>query len=247
MNQFAKISPTVTLLGEILKQDENGDFTIKSGIYLKRNECGICADDFSLICMWDNGRDLIPVKLIGGTFTDTDSLLDYIKSNIDKTRDGEIVAPKDNPTTLYVITGTELYDVTENNNKAVTIQFKNGTGYNNGIIINNSDIRTANDYVKGKYKVNDVTVNLGPSYLDSENKEINLGLLISDSHGNSETFALTDLNNISKYLIDKFFIGVLTVKLGKMIIVDNNYTFNILDNFSVGNPINITINYTPIS
>ena len=61
MNQFAKISPSVTLLGEILKQDDNGKFTIKSGVYLKRNECGICADDFSIICMYDNGNKLVPV------------------------------------------------------------------------------------------------------------------------------------------------------------------------------------------
>lgn len=250
MNQFAKISPLVTSSGELLKQDPNGDFTLHTGTYLKRNECGICVEDLAIICMYDKGKgNLTPIRLTGKEFNNSQEVLDCIKNNIDKELDGVIISPKEDPTNIYTVTGTELYKITENLTKKVSLEFT--VDKLDPIVISNSDIRSQNEYVTGNYTIDYIIVTVGgDNYTDLLGNDIGLAIKLQSSVTEPVVLDITDKNTINTFMVNSILRGDLTVSLINKTLNDDNTTFTEktirngdLSSFS---KLTISIFYTPI-
>lgn len=247
MNQFAKISPVVTMYGELLKQDASGNFTIPSGAFLKRNEIGICVDGKSIICMVQDEGRLIPINLSGTNYDSEEDILERIKSNVDGEMNGQVVSTKSDPTNLYTVSGTELYNITENSTKSITVTFKPGDDYSNGITITNSDIRLPGYYTNGSYRINSIIIKTGNEYT-SNSHSINVRLEIDGSDAGYSILDVSsnDMGTTSEYIIDSIFKGNLTIHLCEYNIDGNEISSNIVNSFISEDNIEVTINYTPI-
>ena len=169
LNQFAKISPIVNSEGFLLEKDDDGKYTKVSTIRLKENETGICIDDNSLLTIFEGN----PMKLRGGLFDNMEDALNHIKSNADGVLDGQLLVVKSNPRDIYVIIGTRLYNITENQTKTIVINVPNNAisenifniiensimeeNFNKRYLMHTVDIKMPNDNYKF-YNINNELV-----------------------------------------------------------------------------------------
>ena len=152
LNQFAKISPIVNSNGFLLEKNQDGIYSA-STVKLKDNEIGICIDDKSIVTVI-NGE---AIKLRGGLFDNIDNALDYVKNNRGEL-DGQLLTIKNNPKDIYVIVGTHLYNITENQSKTLVINVpSNAISENIFNIIENSIM--SEDFGKS-YLINTVDIKM---------------------------------------------------------------------------------------
>jgi len=256
INQFAKINPIVTNDGYLLSKDTDGNFTIKTIVKLKENEIGICLDDKSLIMNYNNTI----IKITGGLFNTLTDARAYAALNTNNSHTGEIIYVKEQPTVIYKLIGTKLYNITEYCKKTLKIDLD---GNDPSSVLNNSTMQIPVQYINGKFIINSINIKLGENYSfkvvsntgETENPTSNIDeyeyavLQLKGSSSGVENIFITESfkNNITTMNIEKEFTGTLSLKLYAWINSSNGYSLGDQITEYDGNNIRITIEYTPIS
>ena len=255
LNQFAKISPVVNSNGFLLQKDQEGIYSIVSQVKLNNNETGICIEDNSIVVMFE-GK---PVKLTGGVFTTMSDILKYVSSNTSGDFDGQLLCLKDNPTQLYVIVGTQLYNLTEHTTKSVMVDIPSDAHDQN--IFNTIENSVMQDIYSKKYLINsidlripgqdytfyNVTTSMNSGGMEVTNKtEIDYPVLqIEGSKSGSTDIEINPscYNTITKCLIDREFSGKLLISLKASRLSSSNGT--LIHKYD-GDKISLIITYTPL-
>lgn len=254
LNQFAKINPIVTSDGYLLEQDNDSNYTRKSLVRLKENEVGICIDDKSFIMLF-NGE---AIKIIGGLFNTIEEARAYAALNTNNSHTGEIIHIKNSPTKLYVLIGTKLYNLNENTKKSITTYIDPETAT---LDITNSTMQNPSAGISGKYILNSIDIKMGSEYsfksiISSEegtaSEELEFAyakLILTGAVAGSDGFLITDSfkNNTTSFVINKEFVGPLSIKLYGIIVGMNSYNESFQITNYEGNNIQLTIGYTPIT
>ena len=249
VNQFAKISPVVNSMGELLEKNESGKYT-KTTITLKENETGICIDDNSILVMF-KGK---PVKLSGGLYENRESALSYVNNNNSGQYNGQLVVIKDEPDKLYVIIGKQLYNLTENGTKTIFIKIPESVDDNTPIkyIVENSVMQ--NEYSK-EYLINTIDVKFPGeqdsyqfirSAQDPDNIKYPKIEIVGDKKG-SINIDVTDsfYNNNTRFIVNDTFKGKLNISL-KVSEFNENYSGDIINSYkcNTSDDIILVITYT---